>query len=507
MSSLPKKAGALSGKGERQKPRGGYPANKARAKAQEKAHEKSDPRIVPRKPVTPVEGRGGSRTRSNGQNIERTGGVEEMGNAYERIAQIAHKHERVQTLMHYVNKENLIEEHRQQSKGKAKGIDGVSKEAYEEELEKNLEELLERMKRFDYRPQPSRRTYIPKDGSEKRRALGIPAYEDKLVQGVMRRVLDRIYEGKFMEFSYGFREGKSCHQAIQEVDRILMTRKINYVVDADIKGFFDNVDHTWLMEFLRHDIGDENFLRYIVRFLKAGIMEDMQYRESEKGTPQGGLISPVLANVYLHYALDLWFEKKVKKESQGEAYIVRYADDFICMFQYEKDARGFYEALKGRLGKFGLELAQEKSRIMRFGRYAQEGRAEEETGTFDFLGFTHSNGKTRKGKYTVVRRTSQKKLKIKRKKLKEWLESYMHVEVKETVKELNKKLKGHYQYYGISGNYEGIHTFYRYAELAYWRVLKRRSQKSRMTWARYEALMEEHPIAKPRICYKLWATV
>jgi group II intron reverse transcriptase/maturase len=500
----PKEAEASLQRRSEAEARGGYPANKVRAKAQEKTHEKSDQLIVPRKPVTPVEGRGRRRKRSNGQNIERTGGAEEMGNAYERIAQNAHNHGKLQTLMHYVNKENLAAEHQQQEKWKAKGIDGESKETYGAELEKNLENLLERMKRFSYRPQAVRRVYIPKDGSEKKRPLGIPAYEDKLVQGVMRKVLDEIYEGKFKEYSYGFREGKSCHQAIQEVDRIIMTRKINYVVDADIKGFFDNVDHEWLMKFLRHDIGDENFLRYIVRFLKAGIMEDMQYRESEKGTPQGGLISPVLANVYLHYVLDLWFEKKVKKESQGEAYMVRYADDFICMFEREEDAKGFYEALKERLAKFGLELAEEKSRIMRFGRNAQQGRKGEESGMFDFLGFTHSNGKTRMGGYTVVRRTSQKKLKIKRKKLKEWLESYMHVDVKETVKELNKKLQGHYQYYGISGNYKGIQKFYRYAELMYWKVLKRRSQKSRMTWARYEALTKENPMAKPRICYQMW---
>jgi group II intron reverse transcriptase/maturase len=262
--------------------------------------------------------------------------VEKMENAYERIAQQVEKHKRAQTLMHYVNKQNLTEEHRQQHKGKATGIDRVGKEAYGENLEANIEDLLTRMKMFSYRPQAVRRTYIPKAGSDKMRPLGIPAYEDKLVQGAMRKVLDQVYEGKFYDFSYGFRKGKNCHQAIREVNQLIMTNKINFIVDADIKGFFDNVDHEWLMRFLEHDIADKNFLRYIKRFLKAGIMEDMKYHESDRGTPQGGLISPVCANVYLHYVLDMWFDKVVKKQCKGEAHIIRYADD--CAPRRRRDA-------------------------------------------------------------------------------------------------------------------------------------------------------------------------
>ena len=203
--------------------------------------------------------------------------------------------------MHYVNKDTLREEHRKQKYGKATGIDKVSKEEYELNLEENLENLLARMKRFSYKPQAVRRTYIPKAGSDKMRPLGIPAYEDRLVQGVMRKVFDQIYEWRFYDFSYGFRKRRDCHQAIREINQTVMTKKVNFVVDADIKGFFDNVDHRWLMKFLEHDIQDKNFLRYIVRFHKSGIMEDLKYYESDKGTPQGGLISPVLANVYLHY--------------------------------------------------------------------------------------------------------------------------------------------------------------------------------------------------------------
>ena len=430
-----------------------------------------------------------------------------MANAYERIAQQAEKHERVQTLMHYVNKQNLIEEHRQQQRGKATGIDGVNKKVYGENLDANIDDLLTRMKTFGYRPQAVRRTYIPKAGSDKMRPLGIPAYEDKLVQGVMRKVLDQIYEGKFYNFSYGFREGKSCHQAIREVNQLIMTKKINFIVDADIKGFFDNVDHDWLMSFLEHDIADKNFLRYIKRFLKAGIIEDMKHHESDKGTPQGGLISPVCANVYLHYVLDMWFDKVVKKQCKGEAYIVRYADDFLCMFQYESEANAFYKALEARLKKFNLELAKDKSKIIRFGRFAKQHSADGKSDTFDFLGFTHINGETLTGKYTVLHRTSKKKLKAKKLNVKEWLKENIHGKPSDTIELLNKKLVGHYRYYGISGNYEGLLKFYRYIRIALYKTLTRRSQRAYLSWRRYRMLLDKHPIAEPRIYVNIWQAV
>ena len=427
-----------------------------------------------------------------------------MGNAYERIAEQARKHEKVQTLMHYLNKENLSEVHKQQPKGKAKGIDGVSKEIYEKNLDSNIDELHKQMKQFSYRPQAVRRAYIPKAGSDKMRPLGIPAYRDRLVQGVMQRVLDQIYEGKFCDFSYGFRTGRSCHQAIREVNQIIMTKKISYVVDADIEGFFDNVDHDWLMKFLEHDIADKNFLRYIKRFLKAGVMEDMKYNESDKGTPQGGLISPVLANVYLHYVLDLWFDKVVRKHCKGEAYMVRYADDFVCMFQYKNEANDFFKALELRLGKFGLKLAKDKSRIIRFGRFAKQDSASGKTDTFDFLGFTHINGQTLTGKYTVLHRTSKKKLKAKKQAVKEWLTANTHGEPAEVIKLLNLKLVGHYRYYGISGNYEGLMKFYRFIVSAMYQRLTRRSQRAYLSWKRYKMLLENHPIIEPRIYVNIW---
>lgn len=427
-----------------------------------------------------------------------------MENDFSKIALQSRNHKKVQTIMHYVNKENLAKEHKMQKSGKATGIDKVSKEQYAENLDENLENLIARMKTFSYRPQAVRRTYIPKTGSDKMRPLGIPAYEDKLVQGVMRKILDQIYEWKFYDFSYGFRQGRNCHMAIREINQIVMTRKVNYVVDADIKGFFDNVDHKWLMKFLENDIQDKNFLRYIVRFLKAGIIEDMKYYESDKGTPQGGLISPVLANVYLHYVLDMWFDKVVKKRCKGEVYIVRYADDFVCFFQYENEAISFYQALKERLKKFNLELAEDKSKIMRFGRFAKQNSKDGKTESFDFLGFTFINGETLTGKYRIIYRTSKKKLKAKKQAVKEWLKMNIHGKPSNTIGMLNKKLIGHYAYYGISGNYQSLLNFYRFIVSAFYKALTRRSQRAYLSWKRYQLLLRKHPIVQPKLYVDIW---
>ena len=245
---------------------------------------------------------------------------------------------RMENLMHHVNEQALYEEHQKQNRKKATGIDGITKDEYDANVTENLNNLVEQMKQFSYRPLAVRRTYIPKVNG-KLRPLGIPAYEDKLVQGVMAKLLDEVYEVRFLDCSYGFRKGKSCHDVVRYIDHTVMTKKVGYVLEADIKGFFDNVNHEWLMTFLNFDIADRRFLRYVKRFLKAGVMEDGAYLESDRGTPQGGLISPVLANVYLHYVLDTWFEYEIKPRLHGEAYYVRYADDFLIMFQYENDAQ------------------------------------------------------------------------------------------------------------------------------------------------------------------------
>lgn len=420
-----------------------------------------------------------------------------MENERKDIRTLAKKYDKLQTLMCYVNKETLMEQHKKQMKGKASGIDGVTKEQYNENAESNIENLLNRMKKFSYKPQAVKRVYIPKTGSDKLRPLGIPAYEDRLVQGCMAYVLNEIYETKFLDCSYGFRPNRNCHQTIREINQTIMTKKVNYILEADIKGFFDNVDHNWLIEFLKHDIGDKNFLRYISRFLKSGIIENLKYYESDKGTPQGGLISPVLANVYLHYVLDLWFEKGIKPKLKGEAYLVRYCDDFIIMFQYENEAQIVYELLKERLKKFNLELAEDKTRILPFGRF--KGNKE----SFDFLGFTHYNSKTRTGKYTIQHKISKKKKKAKKQAMKQWLKENMHENLVDVIERLNKKLVGMYAYYGINGMFNDLLGLYKYVKYELYRVMCRRSQK-KIRKDKYNTILERIPIARPKIYVQIW---
>lgn len=414
-----------------------------------------------------------------------------MENEKREITRIALKYEKVQNLMKYVNENTLKEMYKRQPKNKAVGIDGMTKEMYGEHLEDNIDKLIHDMKQFSYRPYPVRKTYIPK-GNGKLRGLGIPSFEDKMVQGVFKEILEAIYETKFLDSSFGFRPNRGCHDAIQRINKHIMADKVNYIIDADIKGFFDNLDHEWLMKFLEHDIADKNFLRYIKRFLIGGVMEDGKKLETDKGTVQGGLISPVLANVYLHYVLDLWFEH-MKKEFRGEMYLVRYADDFVCMFQYEKEAQEFYKLLIERLRKFNLEIAEDKSRILPFGRY--KGTKE----SFDFLGFTHINGKSHWGKYCVIHRTSKKKLKQKREAAKRWLKEHMHESIPETIRKLNKKMIGHYRYYGIYGNFIGLNKFYKYVRQQLYFTKRRRDQSLWLTWKKLGQILKVYPIASPKI--------
>lgn len=414
-----------------------------------------------------------------------------MENEKREITRIALKYEKVQNLMKYVNENTLKEMYKRQPKNKAVGIDGMTKEMYGEHLEDNIDKLIHDMKQFSYRPYPVRKTYIPK-GNGKLRGLGIPSFEDKMVQGVFKEILEAIYETKFLDSSFGFRPNRGCHDAIQRINKHIMADKVNYIIDADIKGFFDNLDHEWLMKFLEHDIADKNFLRYIKRFLIGGVMEDGKKLETDKGTVQGGLISPVLANVYLHYVLDLWFEY-MRKEFRGEMYLVRYADDFVCMFQYEKEAQEFYKLLIERLRKFNLEIAEDKSRILPFGRY--KGTKE----SFDFLGFTHINGKSHWGKYCVIHRTSKKKLKQKREAAKQWLREHMHESIPETIRKLNKKMIGHYRYYGIYGNFIGLKKFYQYVKQQLYFTKRRRDQSLWLTWKKMGQILKVYPIASPKI--------
>lgn len=403
---------------------------------------------------------------------------------------------RVQGLMHYVNEQSLTEEHRKQSRKKATGIDGVDKTEYDKNVEENIRKLVEQMKRFQYKPQPVRRTYIPKTNG-KLRPLGIPAYEDRLVQGVMASALNEVYEARFLECSYGFRPGRSAHDVVRCINQTIMIHKVNYVLEADIKGFFDNVDHEWLMMFLAHDIQDKNFLRYIKRILIAGIMEGTELKDSDRGTPQGGLISPVLANVYLHYVLDLWFEKAIKPRLQGEAYYIRYADDFLILFQHENEAKTALELLKKRLGKFSLEVAEDKTRILPIGRY--KGTKDE----FDFLGFTFFNTKTREGKYRLGIRTSKKKLKAKRQAAKIWLRTRLVRPVTETMQKVASIIRGHCNYYGVNGNLNLLYKFYEYMRMMTHKMLNRRSQRGKMTYDKFQRIWNYY-VERPKITKNVW---
>ena len=398
--------------------------------------------------------------------------------------------------MHYVNRETLIKQHDRQQANKASGIDGITKEEYDKNLSSNIDNLLDRMKKFSYKPKPVRKTYIPKSNG-KLRGLGIPCYEDKLVQGAMADVLNEIYENIFLKCSYGFRPRRNCHQAISQINWLIMTKKVNYILDADIKGFFDNIDHDIMMMFLEHEIADKNFLRYIRRFLQAGIFEDYKYYESDKGTPQGGLISPILANVYLHYVLDNWFNV-IKKELKGEVYLIRYADDFVVMFQYEETAKQFYKMLIERMRKFKLELAEDKTRILPFGRF--KGTDEE----FNFLGFTFSNSKTLTGQYRPNIKTNKKKLKQKFEVVKKWMHDNMHGPIIDVGLSIRKKIIGHYAYYGINGNYSSLVKYYKYVKYTWYYTLRKRGQKNKIKYIDFLRIWNYLEIPKPRIYVNIW---
>lgn len=389
---------------------------------------------------------------------------------------------------------------------RASGIDGVSWSEYGKDLDENLTGLVVRMKAKRYKPQPARRVYIPKNEHE-RRPLGLPALEDKIVQKGISRILEAVYEADFLDCSYGFRPGRNCHLAINAVDKTIMTNPVNHVIEADIKGYFDNVSHKWLMEFLGVRIKDPSFLLLIRRFLKAGYFEAGRIVASEQGTPQGGNLSPMLSNIFLHYVLDLWFEKKVKPRLRGACYLVRYADDFICMAQYADESQRIKQALVTRFAKFDLELHPEKTRIIRFGRYERENakRQNRRANTFDFLGFTHYCDTSRRGKFIVGRKTSRKKFRMKCKEMNNWLRKIRNCrKAKEWWPVLQARLRGHYQYYGISGNMRSLQRFYSLTVRMTLKWLNRRSQCRSFSWKMFNKYLEHYPLPEPKIVHNLY---
>lgn len=406
------------------------------------------------------------------------------------------------SLAHLLNEENLKQCHHELPKGKATGVKGVTKEAYGFELDKNVKELVGRMKKQGYRPVPVKRTYIDKPGTKKKRPLGIPDHEDKIVQRAVAKILNAIYENDFLDSSFGFRPNRNCHDALKKLNVYIERRYTSYVVDADIKGFFDNVDHEWMMKFLNHRINDPSLLRIIARFLKAGYMEEGKYFDTDRGTPQGGIISPILANVYLHYVLDLWFEKVVKKQCEGQAYIVRYADDFVCCFQYKRDAENFYASLIKRLQKFNLELAEDKTKIIPFGRFAERDckhKGQNKPPTFDFLGFTHYCGRSKTGKFRVKRKSSRKKVNDKLKKHKHWLKTHRILDIKDIMARLTRSLKGYYNYYCITDNIKEVENFFDHVKRLLFKWMNRRSQRKSFNWDKFNLFLEKYPLPRPKL--------
>lgn len=420
-----------------------------------------------------------------------------------------HPEKKVQNLARYLNEKNLKEAFKRLRSGSASGIDKMTKAEYAENLEENIRNLHNRLVHMTYMPRPSKRVYIPKPGTDKKRPLGIPAIEDKIVQYVIADVLNAIYEPLFVNESYGFRPHRSAHDAIVYLRNTITTRKVNYVVDADIRGFFDNIDHEWMIKFLEYRIEDKRFLEIIRRFLKAGIIENELFSETDKGSPQGGVVSPILANIYLHFVQDLWVEKIIKPRARGEVYYVRYADDSQVCFQYKDDAQEYYEGLKARLRKFGLEVAEEKTRVVRFGRFAKSDmRKEHKKGNpdvFNFLGFTFYCSETKSThKFTVKIKTDAKKLHAKMKKASEWLRSVRHKPVGWIIDKINASLRGHYHYYGVSDNSNSMFKFRSHIIRMLYKNLKRRGNRHPLTWERFLKMLEYNPIMNPMIYLRLY---
>jgi group II intron reverse transcriptase/maturase len=410
------------------------------------------------------------------------------------------------SLAHLLDAGFLAECYVRLGRDRACGIDGVSWKAYGERLEENLQDLVVRLKEKRYKPQPSRRVYIPKD-EHSERPLGLPCLEDKIVQKGIALILEAIYEADFLDCSWGFRPNRSCHQALDVVDKAVMMKPVHHVVEADIKGFFDNVSHAWLMRCLEERIKDPSFLLLIRRFLKAGYVYGGEFVETDKGTPQGGNLSPMLSNVFLHYVLDLWFEKVVKPRARGACFLVRYADDFVCLVQYREDAQAIEQAMRDRFKKFGLEFHPGKTRVMGFGRYEPENARKQNrrANTFDFLGFTHYCGKSRRGKFIVGRKTSCKKFRMRCKEMNAWLKSVRNVaKAKAWWPILAAKLRGHYQYYGVSGNMMSLRRYYMITIRLVLKWLNRRSQRKSFNWSGYCDYLKRYPLPKPRIVHNLY---
>ena len=413
------------------------------------------------------------------------------------------KQERFTALLHHLNVDLLRDSFYALKRGASPGVDGVTWQEYETGLEDRLVDLHSRVHRGAYRAQPSRRVYIPKaDGRQ--RPLGIAALEDKIVQQAVVTILNQIYEVDFKGFSYGFRPGRSPHQALDALTVGLERKKVNWVLDADIRGFFDNMSHEWTVRFIEHRVADRRIHRLIQKWLQAGVSEDGQWSETKQGTPQGAVVSPLIANVYLHYVFDLWADVWRRKMAKGDVIIVRYADDLVLGFQLKADARRFLEDLKERLAKFGLEIHPEKTRLIEFGRYAARDRQQRGAGkpeTFNFLGFTHYCGRRYKtDTFTVWRITAKTRMAAKLKAIKVELRRRMHARPSEVGAWLRKVVNGYYQYHAVPGNLRQLSTFRQRINRLWYQALARRSQRARKRWETLTPLFERW-IPRPKVLH------
>jgi len=405
------------------------------------------------------------------------------------------------SLAHLLKANFLMECFWELKRDKSPGIDGVTVQKYEVDLEGNLKDLVSKLKGKRYRPQPVKRAYIPKSDGTKRE-LGIPTVEDKIVQMGIKKILEAIFEVDFIDVSFGFRPNRSCHDALSAVNETIMTKPINYVVDMDIKKYFNAIDHQWLMKCLRQRITDTSLLRLIERFLKAGVMEEGKFIEIDKGTPQGGILSPILSNIYLHYILDLWFEKKVKKQMKGYVQLVRYADDFIVCCQSGNEAKEFGEMLRKRLDRFGLKIAENKSRIIEFGQnvWRKAQKEKKKVATFNFLGFTHYCARGKNGKFKLGRETESTKYWQKMKAANLWIKSVRNkMKLQVWWQKLRIKLLGHYRYYGVGGNARAISLFHNEVKRLAYKWINRRSQKKSYNWAQFKRFLKYNPLPIPKI--------
>ncbi len=447
-----------------------------------------------------------------------TSSPESVSTKLQRIAELAKglPETVMTTLAHHIDTSFLREAYRRTRKDGAVGIDGQTAREYAEDLETNLEDLLARFKSGRYRAPAVRRVHLPKGGG-KTRPIGIPTFEDKVLQRAVTMVLEAVYEQDFMNCSYGFRPGRSAHQALEVVRQGLTAMRGGWVLEVDIKSFFDHLNHGHLRSFLDQRVCDGVLRRAIDKWLKAGVVEDGQLRRSEAGTPQGGVVSPLLANVYLHHVLDVWFEREVRPRLRGQVFLVRYADDVAIVFAREEDARRVMEVLPKRFGKYGLTLHPEKTRLVRFPqppyrwRAGRRGNSEalgfERPGTFDLLGFTHYWGMTRAGGWALFRKTAASRFRRSVRAIYEWLRKHRHLSVAEQHRLLSLKLRGHWAYYGITGNFRRLFAFRRAILRVWQKWLNRRSRGNHMPWSRYLRLLARYPLPRAKVVHSVFRRI